>query len=473
MVVYQIIDLINKEVFFVNNKTKFCEDMGLTVRLLGYTHPSNSEDKLRLHHKGFKYVARLDGYVSNDFSIYEDSELKVVKLWGSEQEICVLSSEVVSIDLYKDCDIELRTKSEITINKDKDVEEKKVVLKFDPSVLRDRPIIGSIPSELEEELAKANKKIQDLQDKLRIVRKFNRLENRRDNVDEHFKNEVVRLLKHGRGTPTKFTKYKPQEYGNGTNSLVVQLSDLHIGKTVNLPNNTFDYTVAQERLNTLYCKLVDKIVAEEIRDITVAFTGDLFNLDSHMDSLLTNEDNRISSFVKGLDIITTFLENLWTHVDNLRVVGVVGNESRVRTSEYASNVDKIANNNLDTLLFAILRRVLPEDIEFLNKCDGLNAIFEVDGYKIAICHGDKLRKHTDEEVLKYKLRMYETYGVMVDYVIFGHIHSTMITPHWGRSGSLVGTDHYYANGLNGVGGVPSQNIYYVTNEGIEGREIKL
>ena len=71
------------------------------------------------------------------------------------------------------------------------------------------------------------------------------------------------------------------------------------------------------------------------------------------------------------------------------------------------------------------------------------------------------------------MRLMEEYKCHIDYVIFGHLHETLITPTYARSGSLVGADEFAYNGLNISGSVASQNIYLITPNEIRAMAIKV
>ena len=110
-------------------------------------------------------------------------------------------------------------------------------------------------------------------------------------------------------------------------------------------------------------------------------------------------------------------------------------------------------------------------VEWIGDCDKLNDVIKVKGKNILLTHGDKI-KHTKDEIQKLKYRMMEQIGEKIDYVIFGHIHSTLITSTYARSGSIVGADEYASNGLNISESVVSQNIYIVDDK-ITAIEVKL
>ncbi len=409
MKVFEIINLDTKKKYYVSNKTEFYKENNLTRRLLDYTRSGE-----RNHHKRFV----LKPYMV-DFIPSEDGE---VTIYNSD-----IKGYVV-------------------------VESQKIK--------SDRQLI-------DKELSIANKKLQSYQDKLRIARKMLREQNREVSVLENFVKDVEDILIH------KKFKFKPLKkvFDNQSKSMVVQLSDLHFGKVVNLEHNKFNMSVAQKRLELYSKKIIDIGNRFGVKNILIAITGDLLNLDSHMDSLLTNESNRASCFVEAFEIMLNFINTLADNFEGVSLQGVLGNESRLRTSEYNSNVNKLAENNFDTLMFKLLKKVC-KNVRFIGNCDRLHDVIEVSNKRIAITHGDKF-KHTKDEVYKFKARVMEQIGGKIDYTIFGHIHSTLITPTFARSGSLVGADEYAFNGLNISESIPSQNIYIIGGEDITPIEVKL
>ena len=414
--VFKITDTRNSIVYYVRNKSLFCVENGLTIRLLSYTREGK-----RNHHKG--YILDRDKYIF----IPDKDGLETLYDTGE-------NGVVMTVNQYE------KEKEEI------DDEYNHVV----------------------KELVKTQRNVQRLRDNLRIVRKINRKNNREINIEEDFINNVVDILK----DKVKYYEEQPMRtsYDYTEKAMLVQLSDLHIGKTVDLEHNKYNYKVAKKRLSKYLNKIVEYGQSLGVNYVTVAITGDLFNLDNHFDSLLTNEDNRANSFVEGLEMITHFIDVLYETFDRVNVIGVVGNESRIRTTEYQSNNNAIASNSFDTLLFKILKKLNP-NVNFIGNCDTLSEIVKIKTKTIGIVHGDKF-KHNKDEVYKLKSRLIEQYNTNINYIIFGHIHSTLITPTFARSGSLVGADEYAFNGLNISESRASQNIYIIDDE-ITAIEIKL
>lgn len=408
IMVFEIYNLDTKETFYVQNKEQFCLENNLTRRLLDRTRAGE-----RTHHK--RYVLRRGRH---QFIESDDGDKY---LYGT-----TLRGYVITVvESHKS---------------DKDLVDK--------------------------ELTTAYKKIQRLQDSLRIARKINREQHRQMSITDDFIDTIVEIL----DSKKQFKRGKYKETQQCNKTLVIQLSDLHFGKVVDLPHNKFNFEVARKRLINYANEIISYSKALGIENSIVCFTGDMTNLDSHFDSLLTNESNRANNFVTALDIMSEFLDILSENL-NVKCVGVVGNESRIRTSEYQSNNDKIASNNFDTLLFKVLKRT-HKHIGWIGECDKLNEVICVQGKNILLTHGDKI-KHTQDGVLKLKYRIMEQINKKIDYVIFGHIHSTLITPSYSRSGSLVSADEYSSNGLNISDSVASQNIYIIDKNKITAIEIKL
>lgn len=425
MKIFKILNKKTKEEYYISNKEKFCKKFNLTKRLLDYTYTGQ-----RNHHKGFVILEKLEFIPSLD---------------GSK---LLYDSDALGYLVYP------------TEYADKNEKMKDNINELD----------------LKEELIKANKKIQSLTDKLRINKKLNREQNRKENIQENFIEEVVNILNYKVDNCLIYNNEESNSKSliNLPNELLVQISDIHFGKIIDLPINKFNFKIAKQRFKTYSNKINYYVEKHNINKITIAFTGDLINLDSHMDSLLSNEDNRANSFVEALDTLVDFINDIRVNVNNIDIVGVTGNESRIRTSEYHSNVDKIANNNFDMLLCKILKRLFKNtNVWFINECNVLNYVFKIGKFNIAITHGDKLGKQSKDDILKFKTRMIEATNNSIDYVIFGHIHESLITSTYSRSGSLCGMDNYAYNGLNICNGISSQNIYLIEENSITGIEIKL
>ncbi|MGL5189439.1 MAG: hypothetical protein ACRC7S_07280 [Cetobacterium sp.] len=326
----------------------------------------------------------------------------------------------------------------------------------------------SIPEklDLDKYTMSLEKKIQNLTDANRILRKQKRLFNRSESIDENFYNEVVKLLKQRHPIDNMNI-----HCSTSSATMIVQISDTHFGKFINTNGNKFNFKIAQARMSRYASCILDLALRHNIEKLVLVFTGDLFVLDSHLDCLLSNEDNRAVNFINGIDILSQFINKLLSQCE-VEMFGVLGNESRVKADAYQSNIDGIASNSFDMMAYQVLQRMFGGVVKSLNNGDKLNDVLTLNGHNIAITHGDKYKSHDLKSVVQYKMLMMEEHNKPIHYVIFGHIHSSMITSNFSRSGSLCGSDEYAKNGLHISGGVASQNVYFV-GKNVIGMEIRL
>ncbi len=297
------------------------------------------------------------------------------------------------------------------------------------------------------------KKLQRTQDTLRIERKALRFENR---ASQHVENLLADLI-----DSVPKCKIQPNKYEvcNSNKSGVIQLSDLHIGERVDLANNKYDFDTAKKRLNMFFSEAITEFKLKSITNVSILFTGDLINLDTHMDKKITNEACRSEAMTRAFEMLSACIELLLKEGFNLSMASVVGNESRLDGYEKFSSINSIAMNNFDYLLYFLIKTRYNDSITFLNNGDTLEDMVNVNGKNIILVHGDKLsHNNLIDSVNKLKLRWFEKTGIMADYCLLGHIHQDKIENIYARSGSLVGANGYSDNGLNIPNSRASQNI---------------
>jgi len=312
--------------------------------------------------------------------------------------------------------------------------------------------------ELIQLLLKTKRQLQRSTDTLRIERKAWRLENRKE---QHALNLLDDIL-------AEVPKCKIEKTNNiikiYNNSIIIQLSDLHIGEVVELHDNKFNFEIAKKRLTELFNEAISFANKFNTNNITILFTGDTINLDSHMDKKITNEASRSKALIKAFEILSSCIDMLIDKKFYVSIGGIVGNEGRLNGYEKFSSVDEIALDNFDYLLFNMINARFSKQIKLINNCDSTECMVNINGKNIILVHGDKI-KHNDlhNETIKLKQRWYEKTGVMADYVLLGHIHSHRVEPTFARSGSLVGANSYSDNGLNIPSSVASQNILIIND----------
>jgi len=299
-------------------------------------------------------------------------------------------------------------------------------------------------------LAKQKQKFQDLN---RIERKSFREDSRQENALIEYNTEIIKLLK-SESLNTKLSKKKH----NTESVIVIQLADLHLNELVELESNKYDFDIASKRLQKYAYKVKEYIKFHKANKVLIAITGDLINSDRRLDEKLSMATNRAKSTFLGVHLLKHFILDI-NEIAEVQVCCVTGNESRVNFE--LGWVDMVASDNYDFTIFEMLRLLLP-DINFL-RGDALELVVEINGKNMLVIHGHQLGRMDSNQVGKV-ISKYSAKGVIIDFIICGHLHETMIRDNIARSASLVGSNAYSENALN-LSGTAAQNIYCFTDDG--------
>jgi len=307
-------------------------------------------------------------------------------------------------------------------------------------------------------LAKQKQKAQDLN---RIANKSFRECARTENSLEEYNTEIIKLLKkHSLGVKIKKNKTKKGSV------VVVQIADPHFNELVDLPSNKYDFTIASKRLQKFAYYAKEYARLHNATSFLVAITGDLINSDRRVDEKLSMATNRAKATFLGVHLLKNFILDL-KELAPVKVCCVTGNESRV--NQDLGWVDLVASDNYDFTIFEMLRLLLPE-VEFL-RGDALEVVVDINGKNMLVIHGHQLGKMDSNQVGRV-VSKYAAQGTIIDFIICGHLHETMIRDNIARSASLVGSNSYSERSLN-LSGKAAQNIYIFTKDGRQDIRIDL
>jgi len=299
-------------------------------------------------------------------------------------------------------------------------------------------------------LAKQKQKFQDLN---RIERKSFREGTRQENALAEYNTEIIKLLKR-ESLKTKLSKKKH----NTEAAIVVQIADTHFNELVELESNKYDFDIASKRLQKYAYKVKEYVKFHKANKVLIAITGDLINSDRRLDELMAASTNRAMATFLGVHLLKHFILDI-NEIAEVQVCCVTGNESRV--NQELGWVNLVSSDNYDFTIFEMLRLLLP-DINFL-RGDALELVVEINGKNMLVIHGHQLGKMDSNQVGKV-ISKYSARGVIIDFIICGHLHETMIRDNIARSASLVGSNAYSENALN-LSGTAAQNIYCFTDDG--------
>jgi len=244
---------------------------------------------------------------------------------------------------------------------------------------------------------------------------------------------------------------------------IIQVSDTHFNELVDLKHNQYDFQIASKRMQKYAHKCLKYLKQFDSDKVVIALTGDLMNSDRRLDELLAQATNRTNATFLSVDVLTGFILDINRHY-NVEVVCVSGNESRM--SDNIGYVDIIATDNYDFTIFKILDRTLggKEGLKFIKGADPVEQVISCSGQNVLIQHGTDLPVNGVERAVQGVKGKYASRGIVIHYIIYGHLHCTRIGDTFARSSSLVGANAYSDRKLN-MAGRAAQNLHLLFNDG--------
>lgn len=322
--------------------------------------------------------------------------------------------------------------------------------------------------------ARLQKRVQGLQDRSRVTNKVFREHARTDNLVMSMQQAMLDILEQN-----KFTKVKtPRRPTDKTAPIgVVQFSDVHFNELINdLDGNQYNFEIASQRVRKHVTKAIKYFKAFDSTDIAVFFTGDLLNSDRRLDEITNAAENRSKAIFLAVDIMQQAIRELSEHF-NVTVSSITGNESRVGEFVHYSNF--LAGDSYDCVIHNMLTYLFKGDekVTFIPITNPLESVVGLNGVNFLLVHGHAHRGlaatgNLEREVVGIRAK-YATRGILVDYVICGHIHSAYISDNFARSSGMPGNNAYSERALN-LNGKASQNLYIVwKDKTIDGIKVDL
>lgn len=318
------------------------------------------------------------------------------------------------------------------------------------------------------ESAKLSRSKQKLQDKNRIREKVLRESFRTENAVEEYSKKIIELL-----NSKDFSKLTISHNTSENKAVgIIHLSDIHFNELIDIDNvNKYNFNIASTRLKLLATRAIEYFGLYKINTVLIAMTGDMLNSDRRLDELLSMSTNRSNATFLAVDILNQFIMHINKHF-NVKIAYVTGNESRI-PKEVGWN-KAVATDNYDSTIFNMLKYLFQgsKGVEFINGDTG-ELLISIGDVNILMIHGHgSIKKDVERSVEQIKGR-YAARNKIIDYVIFGHLHSARIGDGYSRCSSLAGANAYSEENLN-LSGRASQNLYIVhENKLIDGTKIDL
>ena len=171
------------------------------------------------------------------------------------------------------------------------------------------------------------------------------------------------------------------------NDMIVLLSDLHIGATFDNRFGRFDTDIAIERMSELVESVIELQKIHNSENCYVLSLGDQISGIIHKTVQVTNRENVIEQVKIATELISSFCYRLSHHFNNVNLISVSGNHSRL-----APNKDNAMHDDrLDDLISWAVGLSLYNVDNFHvieNDLDTSIALFNVRGKSYVATHGD-------------------------------------------------------------------------------------
>lgn len=229
---------------------------------------------------------------------------------------------------------------------------------------------------------------------------------------------------------------------DGNRSLIVCLSDLHIGQTFSSAWGEYNSNIAHQRLEEYMDKIVEvKELYPTISDVTCCLLGDQISGNNHLSIQVSNRENLIDQVKLAIEEISNFVTELSGRFKKVTVVGIAGNHSRV----IADHNKDIKDERLDSLITWSVGQItahIPNITVITDNLDSTVTKVNIRGKDYVLTHGD-MTNTNDSSISQLVMAL----GSFPYAILCGHKHSPMYKEVQGlkiiQSGSLAGSGDDY------------------------------
>ena len=249
---------------------------------------------------------------------------------------------------------------------------------------------------------------------------------------------------------------------DGDKSMIICLSDLHIGQCFSSYFGEYNSDIAKERLQK-YLDEVLKIAKEnKVKKAYCFLLGDNISNSLHKTIEVSNKENVIDQLKLSIEYISSFCYELTNHFEHVYLASASGNRSRLQAKDLAQHSERldafIAWDVCRTLQYvdnfhSLLHRSIDDGIADVN----------IDGKTYLLIHGDY-----DTPTKTGYLNLSNAVGFFPDYICCGHKHFCFFSQEskFIQSGSLAssGDDYCIEKRLSGKA---SQMVCVVDKTGVK------
>lgn len=250
---------------------------------------------------------------------------------------------------------------------------------------------------------------------------------------------------------------------DGNNSMIICLSDLHIGQCFSSFFGEFDSDIAKVRLQKYMDELLEIAKSNKVSKAYVCMLGDNISNSLHKTIEVSNKENVIDQLKLSIEYISSFCHELTKHFEHVYLASASGNHSRLQAKDLAQHSER-----LDAFIAWDVCRTLEIQENFhslLHRSidDGIAEI-NIDGKSYMLIHGD-----FDNTTKQGYLNLASMVQFFPDYILCGHKHfcSYSQDTKFIQSGSLAGSGDDYCIEKR-LSGRASQMVCICDKSGIKG-----
>lgn len=255
----------------------------------------------------------------------------------------------------------------------------------------------------------------------------------------------------------------PAPIVDGDKSMIICLSDLHIGQCFSSYFGEFNSDIAKERLHKYMDELLKIAKLNKVKNAYVCMLGDNISNSLHKTIEVSNKENVIDQLKLSIEYITSFCYELTKHFEEVYLASASGNHSRLQPKDLAQHSER-----LDAFIAWDVCRALQNQENFHSLLDqgiddGISKI-EIDGKSYLLIHGD-----FDATTRQGYMKLADMVEFFPNYILCGHRHYCSYSQEtkFVQSGSLagVGCDYTVEKRLKGKA---SQMVCVCDKSGLKG-----
>lgn len=247
-------------------------------------------------------------------------------------------------------------------------------------------------------------------------------------------------------------------------SLLVCLSDLHIGQTFKSFWGEYNTDVLHQRMNDYLNRVIEIGKLHNAKNIHIASLGDQISGAIHSTIRITNKENVVKQVEIAIEVISSFAYELTKHFKSVFFYNVSGNHSRLNPDKSAT----LRDERLDDLISWSVCKLLAHienfhDMTYVKFDDTISEAC-ISGHSYLLIHGDM------DSVSKTGVgNLITMLGFRPDYIVCGHRHTPSMNEFNGirvyQSGSMPGSGDDYTVKKR-MCGKPSQTVLVCGDNGV-------